>query len=50
MRQSEERYRTTLEGIEDAYFELDLKGRLTDFNDAVSAIHGYGRDELMPMP
>jgi two-component system, sensor histidine kinase and response regulator len=50
LRQSEERYRTILEGIEDAYYELDLKGRLTYFNDAISTIHGYTRDELMLMP
>jgi PAS domain S-box-containing protein len=46
LRQSEEKYRTILENLEDAYYELDLAGRLTFFNDALCRIAGYSRDEL----
>src|SRR4030042_1285035 len=35
LRQSEERYRTVLEEMEEAYYELDLAGNLTFFNDAL---------------
>ncbi|MBR9982675.1 MAG: PAS domain S-box protein, partial [Desulfatitalea sp.] len=40
LRQSEERYRSILEKIQDAYYEVDLKGRLTYFNDAICNLHG----------
>ncbi len=44
---SEEKYRTILESIDEAYFEVDLKGNFTFFNDSLSIILGYSRDELM---
>ncbi len=47
LRQSEKRYRAIFEGITDAYYELDLKGRLVAFNDALSKIHGYSPEELL---
>jgi len=49
LRRSEEKYRTILENIEDGYYEVDLKGQLTFFNDALCKITGYNRDELMGM-
>jgi diguanylate cyclase (GGDEF)-like protein/PAS domain S-box-containing protein len=49
LRQSEEKYRTILETMEDAYYEADLAGNLTFFNDSMCRIHGYPRDELMGM-
>ena len=49
MRQSEERYRTILEEMEDAYFEVDLGGHLTFSNDSVCRDLGYSREELMGM-
>lgn len=49
LRKSEERYRTILESIEEAYFELDLRGNYTFFNDFLCTIHGYSREELMGM-
>jgi two-component system, cell cycle sensor histidine kinase and response regulator CckA len=49
LRKSEEKYRTILESIEEAYFELDLKGNYTFFNDFLCKINGYDRDELMGM-
>ena len=35
LRQSEERYRTILESIEDGYYEVDLAGNFVFFNDAM---------------
>jgi PAS domain S-box-containing protein len=47
LRQSEEKYRTILESIEDGYYEVDLAGNLEFFNDPVSRILGYPPDELV---
>jgi two-component system cell cycle sensor histidine kinase/response regulator CckA len=47
LRQSEERYRTILEDIEEGYFEVDLTGRSTFVNDSLCRIHGYPREELL---
>jgi diguanylate cyclase (GGDEF)-like protein/PAS domain S-box-containing protein len=49
LKASEERYRTILENIEDGYYELDLKGKFTFFNEACRKIFGYSREELMGM-
>ncbi|MHA2244266.1 MAG: PAS domain S-box protein [Candidatus Hodarchaeales archaeon] len=49
LRESETRYRTILENIEDGYYEVDLMGNLTFFNDAMCRIHGYSKDELLGM-
>ncbi len=44
---SEEKYRTILEGIGEGYFEVDLAGYLTFFNDAVCRSLGYKREEMI---
>ena len=49
MRDSEEKYRTILEKIEDGYYEVDLAGTLTFFNDSACKITGYSEHELMGM-
>jgi PAS domain S-box-containing protein len=49
LRQSEEKYRTILENIEDAYFEVDIAGNFTFFNDSVCRMLDYSKDELMGM-
>ncbi|HSO74415.1 MAG TPA: methyl-accepting chemotaxis protein [Blastocatellia bacterium] len=49
LRRSEEKYRTILESIEDGYYEVDLGGNLSFFNDPVCKLHGYSPDELMGM-
>jgi PAS domain S-box-containing protein len=49
LRRSEEKYRTILESIEDGYYEVDLSGNLTFFNDPVCKLHGYSPDELKGM-
>ncbi|MBN2297263.1 MAG: PAS domain S-box protein [Deltaproteobacteria bacterium] len=47
LKESEEKYRTILENLEDGYYEVDLKGNFTFFNDSMCAILGYSPDELM---
>jgi PAS domain S-box-containing protein len=49
LRESEERYRTILENIEDGYYEVDLPGHFTFFNDSLCRMLGYSRDELTGM-
>jgi PAS domain S-box-containing protein len=49
LRQSEEKYRTILENIEDGYFEVDLKGNFTFFNDSFCRILGYPPSEMAGM-
>ena len=44
---SEERYRTVLENIEEGYYEVDIKGNFTFFNDSLSRILGYPQEEMM---
>ena len=46
LRQSEERYRTIIENIGDGYYEVDLKGEVTFFNDAALRIIGLPRSEV----
>jgi diguanylate cyclase (GGDEF)-like protein/PAS domain S-box-containing protein len=47
--QSEERYRTIVEQMEDGYFETDLRGNFTFANDAECRNLGYPREELLGM-
>jgi PAS domain S-box-containing protein len=47
--ESEEKYRTILENIEDGYYQADLTGNLTFFNDSMCRISGISREELMGM-
>lgn len=49
LRQSEERYRTILDQIMDGYYEVDLAGDFTFFNDSLCRILGYSKDEMMGM-
>jgi len=46
---SEEKYRTILNGIEEGYYEVDLAGNFTFFNDSMVGILAYSRDELTGM-
>ena len=48
-RKHAERYQSILENIHDGYFEVDLAGNFTFFNDSVSRILGYSSEELMEM-
>jgi len=49
LRQSEDRYRAILENIKEGYYEMDLQGNFTFFNQALSEITGYPEDELRKM-
>ena len=49
LRQSEEKYRTILDAIEDGYYEVDIKGNLVFFTDSFTRIWGYSREELTGM-
>ncbi len=49
LKRSEEKHRTILETIEESYYEVDLAGNLTFFNDSLSRLLGYSRDELIGM-
>jgi PAS domain S-box-containing protein len=48
-KESEEKYRTILENIEDGYYESDLAGNLTFCNDSLCKILGYPRENLLGM-
>jgi PAS domain S-box-containing protein len=45
--ESEKRYRNILESIEEGYFEVDLAGKFTFFNDSLCRIAGLPREELL---
>jgi two-component system cell cycle sensor histidine kinase/response regulator CckA len=47
LRQSEERYRNILESMAEGYFEVDLSGNMTFFNDSLRKITGYSSEALM---
>jgi len=47
LQKSEERYRTILESIEDGYYELDIAGNFTFFNESLCKVLGYLKDEIM---
>jgi PAS domain S-box-containing protein len=45
--QAEEKYRTVLEAIREAYYEVDLAGSFSFVNDSLCEIMGYAREELL---
>ncbi len=47
LRESEVKYRGILENIKESYFEVDLKGNFTFFNDALCELQGIPRNELL---
>jgi PAS domain S-box-containing protein len=49
LQKSEEKYRTILQSIEDGYFEVDIAGNFTFFNDATCKLLQYSKNELMGM-
>jgi two-component system, cell cycle sensor histidine kinase and response regulator CckA len=49
LRKSEERYRNIIEAIEDGYYEVDIKGNSTFFNNSYCEIMGYPGGELPGM-
>lgn len=49
LRKLEEKYRGILENIDDAYYEVDLRGNFVFFNEAMVTRTGYSREELTGM-
>ena len=49
LRQSEERYRSILDNMQEAYYEVDLKGNFTFFNTVAMARLGYTDEEMQGM-
>jgi PAS domain S-box-containing protein len=49
LEESEERYRTTLDIMDESYYELDLAGNFTFVNDSVCRLLGYSKEELIGM-
>ncbi len=49
LRQSEKKYRSILEDIQEGYFEVDFTGNFTFFNDSLRRFLGYSNEELMGM-
>ena len=50
LRESEEKYRTILEDMDDIYFEVDIKGNITFVNASSCKMSGYSEKELLGMP
>lgn len=49
LRESEEKYRTLVNGMNDAVWVTDFEGRVSDVNDAATRTLGYTRDEILSM-
>jgi len=49
LRESEAKYRSILENIEEVFYEVDLKGDITYVNDAAVKLFGYPIDKLKGM-
>ncbi len=47
LRESEAKYRTIIENIEEGYYETDLQGRFTFVNEALERICGYSQEEML---
>jgi PAS domain S-box-containing protein len=49
LKRGEEKYRNLLDSIEDGYYEVDISGNLTFFNNALCTIAGLPREKLTGM-
>ncbi len=47
LKSSEKKYRDILRSINEAYYEVDLKGTITFTNNSFSSLVGYGMDECI---
>ncbi len=47
LKESENKYKTILESIDDGYYEVDTRGNFTFANDATSRIYEVERDEMI---
>ena len=46
LKESEEKYRTILESMEEGYYEVDFDGNFTFANDSMSSILGYPKKDI----
>lgn len=49
LQESKEKYRTILDNIEEGYYEVDLSGNFTFFNDSLCKMLNYSKNELIGM-
>lgn len=49
LRESEEKHRQIMESVEEGYYEVNLKGNFTFFNNSLCRITGYSRKELQEL-
>lgn len=49
LKESEKKYRSIVQGMEEGYFEVDLGGRLTFVNEALSRMAGVPGEKLLGM-
>ena len=49
LRESEEKYRTIIEDMDDGYHEVDLRGNFTFLNEPICKMLGYPREVLLGM-
>ncbi len=49
LRESEEKYRSIVDNMEEGCYEVDLAGNITFCNDALGRILGYGQNEMLGM-
>jgi len=49
LKESEAKYRNILESIDDGYFEADLEGNFTFFNESLGRLLGYTAQDMMGM-
>ena len=47
LKESEEKYRTILESMEEGYYEVDFESNFTFVNDSMSRILGYPKNDLL---
>ncbi len=47
LRESEEKYRTIIENIEDGYYEVDVKGKFTTINPSTARMFGRREDQMV---
>lgn len=47
LKESEHKYRSILERMQEGYYELDLDGTFTFYNNALTSILGYSGEELL---
>jgi PAS domain S-box-containing protein len=50
LRESEEKYRNIFDNVQDVFYQVDMKGNLTEVSTSINQIAGYKRDEVIGRP